>query len=140
MEKDLILKFYLFDLFPMRPPYTRGYDFWSIEQSRDAICMPSQFWSTDFPSEIYDHVINSLRIRIFGPHSNSSNVQFWSSSISSDGPKLKIRTVYDHVASDYFEFAILVHQNYFNWTKTAYSTSLNVDQKCVFEVRINHMN
>ena len=27
--KDLILIFYLFDLFPMRPPYTWGYDFWS---------------------------------------------------------------------------------------------------------------
>ena len=60
-------------------------------------------------------------------------MQFWSSSNSSDGPKLQIWNFYDHVTSDYFEFAILVHQNYFNWTKTAYSTSLNVDQKCVFE-------
>ena len=31
-------------------------------------------------------------------------MQFWSSSNSYDGPKLHIREVYDHVASDHFEF------------------------------------
>ena len=35
--------------------------------SRDSICMPSQVWSTDFFFEIFDHMINSRRIRKFGP-------------------------------------------------------------------------
>ena len=35
--------------------------------SRDSICMPSQVWSTDFFFEIFDHMINSRRIRRFGP-------------------------------------------------------------------------
>ena len=35
--------------------------------SRDGICMPKQVWSIDFPSEIYDHVINSLRMAGFRP-------------------------------------------------------------------------
>ena len=46
--------------------------------SRDSICMPSQVWSTDFLFEIFDHMINSRRIRRFGPYSNSSNTQVWS--------------------------------------------------------------
>ena len=35
--------------------------------SRDSICMPSQVWSTYFFFEIFDHMINSRRIRRFGP-------------------------------------------------------------------------
>ena len=46
--------------------------------SRDSICMPSQVWSTNLLFEIFDHVINSRRIRRFGPCSNSSNTQVWS--------------------------------------------------------------
>ena len=35
-----------------------------LPPSRDSICMPSQVWSTDFLFEIFDHVINSRRIRL----------------------------------------------------------------------------
>ena len=31
--------------------------------SRDSICMPSQIWSTDVFFEIFDHMINSRRLR-----------------------------------------------------------------------------
>ena len=58
--------------------------------SRDSICMPSQVWSTDFLFEIFDHVINSRRIRRFGPYSNSSNTQVWSSSKRKNEPNLRI--------------------------------------------------
>ena len=101
--------------------------------SRDSICMPSQVWSTDFLFEIFDHVINSRRIRRFGPYSNSSNTQVWSSSNRKNGSNLRIRIVCDHVASNQFEFAGLVHFFCSKWTKPAYSKSLNMDQTCVFE-------
>ena len=74
--------------------------------SRDSICMPSPVWSTDFLFEIFDHVINSRRIRRFGPYSNSSNTQVWSSLNREKG---RIRIVCDHVASNQFDFAGLVH-------------------------------
>ena len=66
------------------------------------------------------HVINSRRIRRFGPYSNSSNTQVWSSSNRKDGPKLQIRIVSDHVASNQFEFA-----------------GLNMDQTCVFDENLS---
>ena len=101
--------------------------------SRDSICMPSQVWSTNLLFEIFDHVINSRRIRRFGPYSNSSNTQVWSSSNRKNGPNLRIRT--DWMPRDHklFEFAGLVHFFCSKWTKPAYSKSLNMDQTCVFE-------
>jgi len=60
--------------------------------SRDGICMPKQVWSTFFLFEIFDHMINSLRIRRLGPYSNSSNMQVWSTSNRKSGPNLRIRT------------------------------------------------
>ena len=111
--------------------------------SRDSICMPSQVWSIDFLFEIFDHVINSRRIRRFGPYSNSSNTQVWSSSNREKGPNLRIRIVCDHFASNQFEFTILVHLNSSNWTKPAYSKSLNMDQSLVtkpaYSKKINHV-
>ena len=76
--------------------------------SRDGICMPKQVWSTFFLFEIFDHMINSLRIRRFGPYSNSSNMQVWSTSNRKSGPNLRIRT--DLMPRDHklFEFAGLV--------------------------------
>ena len=101
--------------------------------SRDGICMPKQVWSTFFLFEIFDHMINSLRIRRFGPYSNSSNMQVWSTSNRKSGPNLRIRT--DLMPRDHklFEFAGLVHFFCSKWTKPAYSKSLNLDQTCVFE-------
>ena len=60
---------------------------------------PTQLWSIEFLFEIYDQVTSILRICTFGPHSNSSNTQFWSIPNSWDGPKGQIRTVHDHLVS-----------------------------------------
>ena len=105
--------------------------------SRDGICMPKQVWSTFFLFEIFDHMINSLRIRRFGPYSNSSNMQVWSTSNRKSGPNLRIRT--DLMPRDHklFEFAGLVHFFCSNWTKLAYSKSLNMDQTCVFDENLS---
>ena len=54
-------------------------------------------------------MINSLRIRRFGPYSNSSNMQVWSTSNRRSGPNLRNRIVCDHVASNQYEFAGLVY-------------------------------
>ena len=64
-------------------------------------------------------------------------MQVWSSQKSENGPKLPIRIVCDHVTSNQFEFTILVHLNSSNWTKPAYSKSLNMDQTCVFDENLS---
>ena len=92
-----------------------------------------QFGQLTFFIEIFDHMINSRRIRRFGPFSNSSNTLVWSISNRKNGPNLRIRIVCDHVASNQLEFTGLVHFFCSKWTKLAYSKSLNMDQTCVFD-------
>ena len=100
--------------------------------SRDSICMPSQVWSTDFVFEIFDHVINSRLIRSFGPYSNSSNSQVWSTSNRKVGPNLRIRTNLMPRDHKLFEFAGLIHSICSNCTKPAYSTKIyNVTEEVV---------
>jgi len=77
--------------------------------SRDSICMPSQVWSTDFLFEIFDHVINSRRIRRFGPYSNSSNTQVWSSL---GLPCSQIRFFWILIFFWKFKFLILKHESW----------------------------
>ena len=77
----------------------------SRRQSREGLSMLSKFYSTEFPSKIYDHVI-----------SNSSNLQFWSSfrcSFWSRG----------------FQ-PVRIHSFGSSVPKERISKSLNVDQKC----------
>ena len=46
--------------------------------------MQKQVWPTDFLPKIYDHVINSLQIRKFGPYLNSPNMQVeWTKAANS---------------------------------------------------------
>ena len=50
---------------------------------------------------------------------------------------LRLRIVCDHVALNQLEFACLVHFFCSNWTKLAYSKSLNMDQTCVFDENLS---
>ena len=98
--------------------------------------MLSQFWSTDFFSEIYDNVIDSLRMRTYGPHWNSSNMQFLSSSNSSDGPNCEFEVNWSHVIINFSNLKFwsirtirtgpkLLIRRVLMWTKSASSLRIN---------------
>ena len=108
------------------PEDTRGSHVWSTISSITWRHMHAETGLVHFfLFEIFDPIINFLRIRRFGPYSNYSNMQVWSTSKEKVDQTCEFELIWCHVITNYSN--LQVRSTFFcsKWTKPAYSKKIN---------------